>query len=104
MVDKDGSFTYSKVVAVTLVDNRKTLVLFPNPVKDNLFVQFSSTKVEKITLQVTDLQGRVLKQEDTHVGVGNVSLSVNTSALAKGSYVLLVKGSGGVQQKQFVKE
>jgi hypothetical protein len=104
MVDKDGSFTYSKVVAVTLVDNRKMLVLFPNPVKDNLFIQFTSTKAEKLTLQVTDLQGRILQQEDTQIGVGNVSLSVNTSVLAKGSYVLLVKCSSGVQQKQFVKE
>jgi alpha-tubulin suppressor-like RCC1 family protein len=104
MVDKDGSFTYSKVVAVTINDNRKTLVLFPNPVKDNLFVQMTSTKAEKLTLQVTDLQGRLLQQEATQVGVGNVSLSVNTSALAKGTYVLLVKTNSGVQQKQFVKE
>jgi hypothetical protein len=104
MVDKDGSYTYSKVEAVTLNDKRKTLTMYPNPVKDNLFVQFTSSKAEKLTLQVTDLQGRILQQEDTQVGIANVSLSVNTSALAKGSYVLLVKSSKGLQQKQFVKE
>jgi sugar lactone lactonase YvrE len=104
MVDKDGSFTYSKVVAVTLNVKSKTINLFPNPVKDNLSVQFTSTKADKLTLQVTDLQGRLLQQTDTQVGIGNVSLSVNTAALAKGSYVLLVKTSGSVQQKQFVKE
>lgn len=104
MVDKDGSFTYSKVVAVTLNVNRVSLAVYPNPVRDNLFVQITSTKAEKLTLQVTDLQGKLLQQEATQVGVGNVSLSVNTSTLAKGSYVLLVKGSGAVQQKQFVKE
>lgn len=104
MVDKDGSFTYSKIVSCQLSVASKSLAVYPNPVKGNLFVQITSTKAEKITLQVTDLQGKLLQQEDTQVGIGNVSLSVNTSALAKGSYVLLVKGSGGVQQKQFVKE
>jgi hypothetical protein len=104
MVDMDGSFTYSKVMAVTLNDNRKSLVVYPNPVKDNLFVQVTSTKAEKLTLQVTDMQGRLLQQEDTQVGIGNVSISINTNTLAKGSYVLLVKRSTGLQQKQFVKE
>ncbi|MFC4230749.1 FG-GAP-like repeat-containing protein [Parasediminibacterium paludis] len=104
MVDKDGSFTYSKIVSCQLSGISRALTVYPNPVKDNLFVQITSTKAEKITLQLTDLQGKLLQQEDTQVGIGNVSLSVNTSALANGSYVLVVKGSGGVQQKQFVKE
>jgi hypothetical protein len=104
IVDKDGSASYSKVISAHLGSINKQLAVYPNPVKGNLFVQITSTKAEKITLQVADLQGKILQQEDTQVGVGNVSLSVNTSALAKGSYVLLVKGSGGVQQKQFVKE
>jgi len=105
VVDKDGSIAFSKVISAQIgASVNKQLAVYPNPVKGNLFVQITSTKAEKITLQVADLQGKILQQEDTQVGVGNVSLSVNTSALAKGSYVLLVKGSGVVQQKQFVKE
>ena len=104
MVDKDGSFTYSQVVSVNFNAKLQTLNLYPNPVKDNLFVQLTSTKSEKLTLQVTDLQGKILQQEDTQIGVGNVSLSVNTATLPKGSYVILVKGSTMLQQKQFVKE
>ncbi len=104
MVDKDGSYTYSKVVAVTLNDNRKSLIVFPNPVKETLFVQFVSTKAEKLVLQVTDLQGRILQQENMQVSIGNISLSVSTSGLARGSYILLVKSSGSMQQKQFIKE
>ncbi|MBC7652046.1 MAG: T9SS type A sorting domain-containing protein [Deinococcales bacterium] len=104
MVDKDGSFTCSKVVSCQLSVVSKQLAVYPNPVKETLFVQILSSKADKITVQVTDMQGKVLQQEDMQVGVGNVSLSVNAATLAKGTYVLLVKGSNGLQQKQFIKE
>ena len=38
MVDKDGSFTYSKVVAVPFIIPHSLFTIFPNPVKETLFV------------------------------------------------------------------
>ncbi len=104
MVDKNGSFTYSKVISCNLSNTNKALTIYPNPVKETLFVQINTTKAEKITVQVLDLQGKLLQQENTQVGVGNVSLSVNTATLTKGTYILVVKSSGKVEQKQFIKE
>lgn len=105
MVDNDGSFTYSQTVAIKLNGNNTLpLAIYPNPVKATMFVQLSTIKADKLTLQVADINGKILLQHIAQVNTGNVSLSINVSALAKGSYVLLVKGDGIIQQKQFIKE
>ena len=104
MVDKDGSFTFSKAVAVSLTKQQSALTIFPNPVQQNLYVQLAVTKAEKLTLQVIDLQGKILQQQLVDVVIGNTSISINTGALAKGDYVLVVKGSVISQQKLFVKD
>lgn len=103
IVDKDGSFTNSKVVAVNLNSKLQTINLYPNPVKESFFVQLAASKAETVTLQITDMQGRVLQQQVQPLTIGSNNLSINTSNLAKGTYVLVVKGQV-VQQKQFVKE
>ncbi len=103
MVDKDGSYTYSKTVAVPLIIHHSPLTLYPNPVKETLFVQLTANAAETATLQITDMQGKVLQQQTQRLAIGTTSISVNTSNLAKGSYVIVVKGQI-VQQKQFVKE
>ena len=104
MVDKDGSFTFSKAVAVSLTKQQSALTIFPNPVQQNLYVQLAVIKAEKLTLQVIDLQGKILQQQLVDVVIGNTSISINTGALAKGDYVLVVKGSEISQQKLFVKD
>ena len=104
IVDNDGSFVYSKVLAVSLNSKIQTLNLYPNPVKETLFVQLNSAKAEKITLQVINMQGKILKQQIVQAVVGNVSLSIDASAFAKGTYTLLVKGTETMLKKQFVKE
>jgi hypothetical protein len=103
MVDRDGSFTYSKTIAVLKTRNSQ-LTIFPDPVKETLFVQLSSTKDEKLSMQIIDMKGRVLQQQDVRVSVGKMSLSFNASQLAKGTYVLLIKGNNSTQQKQFIKD
>jgi hypothetical protein len=104
IIDKNGSFTYSKTIAVMLKNNNSTLNIFPNPVKETVFVQIAATKAETVTIQVGDMMGRILQQEITKVSVGNNSFSVNASSLTRGTYVLLVKSADGVQQKQFTKQ
>ena len=103
MVDQDGNFTYSKTLAVLFKARNAQLTIFPNPVKGSLFVQLYSSKNEKLSIQITDMKGRVLQQQEVMVSVGNMSLSFNASKLAKGTYVLLVKGDNLIQQKQFIK-
>ncbi|MCW3107991.1 MAG: regulatory domain of in-like proprotein convertase, partial [Segetibacter sp.] len=104
MVDQDGNFTYSKTIAVLLKPRNAQLSIFPNPVKGTLYLQLSSTKNEQLSVQIVDMKGSVLQQQQVTVSVGNMSLSFNASKLAKGTYVLLIKGDNLIQQKEFIKD
>ena len=103
MVDKNGSFTYSKVLAVLLKSRNSTLSIFPNPVRETLFVQLASAKAEMITIQITDMQGKVIQQQEMQVSIGNTSLSINASNLKIGTYVLLIRNGNTLQKEKFMK-
>ncbi len=102
-VDKDGSFTYSNTIAVTSAANAAGLGIYPNPVKETLFAQVQNDKAEKVTVQITDFLGKVLLQQSLQLSKGSNNFSLSTMALAKGSYLLVVKGEK-TTTKQFIKE
>lgn len=103
IMDKDGSFSYSKTIAVQFKNAGTQLSIFPNPVKETLFVQFFAAQAGKFTMQVADMEGRVLQQQEFAATVGSTSLSLNAASLARGTYVLLIRSNGQLEQKQFVK-
>ncbi|MEP7111275.1 MAG: T9SS type A sorting domain-containing protein [Ferruginibacter sp.] len=90
-IDKNGSSNYIKTVTIKLKNTR--LMLYPNPAKDILNVKVSSNKKEMATIQLTDLQGKVLKQLSVQLYVGINSFSINIETLAKGSYTIEIKGA-----------
>ena len=57
MVDKDGSFSYSKVVSVQLIIDNYQLSITPNPAKDKVNVKGNHI----VSVKVIDNLGRVLR-------------------------------------------
>ncbi|MBC7651900.1 MAG: T9SS type A sorting domain-containing protein, partial [Deinococcales bacterium] len=106
MVDKDGSVAYSKVASCQLsFASNKALVIYPNPVQATLFAEVTAGKAGKVTMVVTDMQGKQLRSQTAAVNAGITALSIDANGLAAGSYVLIVTDSDGEQQKQqFVKQ
>jgi hypothetical protein len=104
-VDKDGSKTYSKVVSCQLLVVSKVLSIYPNPVQATLFAQVTESKAGKVTIVITDMQGKLLRNQTAAVNAGVTALSVDASGLAAGNYVLVIINNDGEQQKQkFVKK
>ncbi|WP_165958089.1 SBBP repeat-containing protein [Segetibacter sp. 3557_3] len=102
MVDKDGSFTYSPVVAVRLTGNEILLQILQNPVADHLNLQVAA-RGQTVTLSVVDNAGRMLKQS-TLKTTGATFLSLDISSLPKGKYYLTARSEDGEQQvKDFMK-
>ena len=63
MVDTDGTFTYSKTVSVDWTKPSSTKwSLFPNPVKDKLFVTGNEDKVGEQVVLILDSAGKLLAQ------------------------------------------
>ena len=99
MLDRDGAFKYSSIIAV---NNKKqdVLAVFPNPVADNLFVTHSKAGAgAKIEIYAAD--GRKITQYV--VTKDAVQTSVNTGPMPSGSYNLVFVNGSDVQFTKFIK-
>lgn len=99
-VDFDGNFAYSKVLAVEAPGQLEVL-LFPNPTKDRVQVQY---RIDQglARFQVFDGLGRRVPAKITgQLGNYEVTLPENTSA---GTYWLRIERGGKVQTLPVVKE
>ena len=102
MIDKDGKFTYSKVVAIKMDSKNIILQIFPNPATNILHIQVNGIN-ENAILQIVDVTGRKIKQEKISLK-GNTSFSVEITNLPKGTYNVWLKGTTINEKKKFVKE
>ena len=101
MVDKQGNIAYSNVVAITL-NSGISFTVYPNPVRNIMSLRVNNDKSETVTVQVIDLLGKVLTQQQTQLNAGTNTLSLNVSSLASGSYVVVIKGESQ-ESRHFIK-
>lgn len=89
MVDKDGKYTYSKVVVI-----RNGFVtgthIFPNPVKNNLTVEFTSVKAQTADYYLYTIDGRLVLKAVFNIQKGHNLFTLNLSGLAAGTYILKI--------------
>ncbi|MDR0828828.1 MAG: thiol protease/hemagglutinin PrtT [Prevotellaceae bacterium] len=72
--------------------NNNNLIIFPNPVKDNLYVETNTDTNDRI--QIIDIFGKILLTADKQ------SMPINVSNLPKGIYILKIGGNTGKFIKQ----
>jgi hypothetical protein len=99
MVDKDGRYSYSKTVAVQVV-NIKFLRVYPNPARDALYIETSRSN-ENAIIQIIDLAGKKVKEQKL-VLTGNTSVDI--SNLPKSIYKILIKTGTKTEALKFVKK
>jgi photosystem II stability/assembly factor-like uncharacterized protein len=99
MVDTDGRFTYSKIVAVEWTKpNSKTWILFPNPVKDKIYLSGNEDVSGAESVQIVDVAGKIIRT--TTVQQLRNGLSVNN--LPNGVYFLDINNQQRSERKEFV--
>ncbi|HVM88420.1 MAG TPA: T9SS type A sorting domain-containing protein, partial [Puia sp.] len=98
MMDNDGRFNYSNVVAISTGCDPSRIVLSPNPAKDKVFVFVGLKKISAANL--IDGNGRVIQKVKDQLETG-----INISGLAQGFYYIQMADSNGVVETlKFVKE
>lgn len=102
IVDRDGGFTFSETVAVSLGQELFTFEISPNPVKNILFVKVNGER-ENGTLRVIDAAGRVLKEAKVSL-TGNSNFSVNINGVPNGIYTLQLVTPTKSESRRFLKE
>jgi hypothetical protein len=89
-LDKDGKTHYSNVV--NLKGDKATQVnitgVYPNPTRNTLNVSIASPSVEKVSIVITDISGKVLIQQSVVLNSGDNVQTLDVSNLSQGTYLI----------------
>jgi len=102
MLDKDGNFSYSKTATVNF-SGKTGLAIYPNPVKSTLTAEWYGLQSGIVHVQIVDVTGREIQNENISTKTGNNVFQINTHNLSKGSYFIIVDGETK-EIRQFIKE
>ncbi len=101
MVDKDGSFAYSRIVNISFHDQENEFYILQNPVQNNLTVRLTAgTNGQNPEWRIISASGQLLKKGNARSN----RLDLNVADLSPGVYCLQVKQKGKLNMKQFVKQ
>ena len=89
MLDKDNSGKYSDI---RNVKNDALLVfsIYPNPVRENIILEWNSESAGKAAITITDMAGRIFYNKVSEVITGNNKIAIDAAKLAKGIYNIKV--------------
>ncbi|MEI9945324.1 MAG: T9SS type A sorting domain-containing protein [Chitinophagaceae bacterium] len=104
--DHDGSFYYSKVLAVNRNKKSSAIVIYPNPVADNLFINITAVTNDKATIKVTNSTGAQVIVQQVQLTNGNNFNTINgIDKLPGGVYQLsVIYEPGETVVRQFIKQ
>jgi hypothetical protein len=102
-VGRDGFAYYSKVVAVSFATSKKLVIMGSTKVQQTLWLTVAATKPDRLSLVVTDQNGRIAKQQIIDCAKGTERKSMDVSALPAGMYIVSVLGGGMDMTARFVK-
>lgn len=101
--DFDGTVTYSNIVAVKNYEPFYVNV-YPNPANSVLYYDVFFEDDENITVQVTDMAGRILINHQQLMHKGNSTATLDIESLTHGMYFLKLNAAHTVFQAQFIKQ
>jgi hypothetical protein len=107
-VDKDGHAKLSTIVMIT--SGKPTILsigsIFPNPARSLVSVVIDAPARQDVTLLVSDLLGKTVKQQMVNVEIGSNTIPVEIANLAPGSYLVKVvcKSDCETTVGRFIKE
>ena len=84
-------------IGISTVKPNINFEIYPNPVKDNLFLEFADYKNSKY--RITDINGRILSEAE----ITNNRTAINTKDFAKGVYIITIYKDDSVLSRKFVK-
>lgn len=96
--DYNGDFSLSKTVAV--YDKMNSFSIFPNPVKNTLYI--IPQENADYTISIVDLQGKLVMLEN-HLFENNL-VAMDVKSLISGVYFLTITNRFSVSQSKFIKE
>ena len=89
MVDRDGQYAYSRIVAVNNGEEQFTLVgIYPNPAQDMIQVEYYSAIEQNTALSLSTVIGQEVKQMEIRTTIGLNKIVLPLADVADGTYLL----------------
>jgi hypothetical protein len=104
MVDLDGAFTYSRVIAIKSESESVALQLFPNPATDVLQLQIPATIKSKAIISIVDMTGKTIRSNTIQLTEGLNASSIPVRELAPATYQLIITYDNEKQVRAFIKQ
>ncbi len=105
LVNKDGTYKYSSVLLIHLLQNSTDVLLMPNPVKENFQLIFNAQNNSKSDFKILNSLGQSVDKFSYQIEIGNNSITVIPSKnLAPGLYIVQFTLDGQVISKRFLKQ
>lgn len=103
--DHDGSYYFSKTIAVRRNNKTSEVIMYPNPVKEDLFVNITSAANEQVKVFVINSGGSQVISQQINLFNGNNSFAINgIGMLPTGVYHLsIIWPAGRTITQQFLK-
>lgn len=81
-----------------------TLQVYPNPANDELYITYTSLPNESVTIEILDLQGRVLVSQQSNGAQDGMNRSmISVADLAQGTYLCRITGAQKNECIKFLK-
>ncbi|RYF87084.1 MAG: T9SS type A sorting domain-containing protein [Chitinophagaceae bacterium] len=104
-INKDGSFSYSKTIAIDLRKTGKNAVIVQqNPVASKLKLQLQSTANQAVNIVVQDISGRQVLATKMNLQKGLQSTDIDVQMLPSGTYFISTIFQGQKLVSKFVKD
>ncbi len=100
MVDINGSFDYSKTIALNLNCNRSEIVVYPNPVTDILNINVTNAQDNETEASLFDHAGKLVH----HMKLVSGTNTVDMTRFSKGLYLLTLKNSDEIKNIKIVRQ
>lgn len=104
LIDKDGSYTYSNQITVKHKGGKINLDLFPNPATNLVQVNLKSSASERVLLQITNAEGKLIRSQMWQVKEGNNMIHLAIGDLPAGFYCVKASGIHLNQSKLMIKK
>ena len=105
MYEKNGSFTYSKVISVYSKTDNSVFGVYPNPTKSNFNISYNSNKVETVQIFMYNAEGKLISRSVRNVVQGiNIINMDEFSSSAAGNYWIEVYSNGVKSRQKLIKQ
>jgi PKD repeat protein len=102
-----NTFTDTIVIitsGISIINNSNEFSIYPNPVSNQLNIQFNSSFSEDFVLTVFNSLGQVKYSQTVSKATGDTYLVVDVSEFARGCYTLQLTGSHSIFRSKFIVE